>query len=43
MELVVVNVGDLIKAEADRVITRAQFDERARASVREQLERGIVR
>ena len=43
MDLHVVNIQDLVKAEAEREITRDEFDERGRASVKAQIEEGIKR
>ena len=42
MDLHVVNIQDLVKAEAEE-ITSDEFDERGRASVKAQIEEGIKR
>lgn len=43
MDLHVVNIQDLVKAEAEREITRDEFNERGRASVTAQIQEGIER
>ena len=41
METHVININDLIKLESDRLISKADFDARGRASVKAQIRKGI--
>ena len=40
MEMFVINIEDLVKLESDRIITREEFNARARAAVKEKLDAG---